>query len=202
VIVPLRKEHAEQVARLHISGIPTGFISSLGERFVTALYEAIVESPFGFGFVEEKNGTVLGFVAFTTSLKGLYKTIFLKRGFYFLFILFRKLISRNTIRKMFETLFYPTRSETKELPQAELLSIAVKQSERGKSIARNLIQHGLRKCNDTGIKKVKALVADFNKPANQLYRTVRFELAGQIESHGIISNIYVIDTDLLKNNPT
>ena len=32
------------VARLHIQGIPTGFISSLGQKFVTALYESIAES--------------------------------------------------------------------------------------------------------------------------------------------------------------
>ena len=40
-IVTLLPEHAEQVAKLHISGIATGFISSLGTDFVKALYCAI-----------------------------------------------------------------------------------------------------------------------------------------------------------------
>ncbi len=40
----LQSEHAEQVARLHIEGIRTGFISSLGIDFVTALYEANAKS--------------------------------------------------------------------------------------------------------------------------------------------------------------
>jgi hypothetical protein len=40
-IITLLPEHAEQVAKLHISGIATGFISSLGMDFVKALYCAI-----------------------------------------------------------------------------------------------------------------------------------------------------------------
>ncbi|MHC5163263.1 MAG: hypothetical protein ACYSO4_09160 [Planctomycetota bacterium] len=45
MIQPLEKEHAAQVAQLHMTGIPTGFISSLGKKFVAALYESIAQSP-------------------------------------------------------------------------------------------------------------------------------------------------------------
>jgi len=38
-----------QLARLHIEGIKTGFISSLWQGFVTALYEAIAEDKNSFG---------------------------------------------------------------------------------------------------------------------------------------------------------
>lgn len=38
-IVLLNKSFAGQVAQLHIDGINTGFISSLGIDFATALYE-------------------------------------------------------------------------------------------------------------------------------------------------------------------
>ena len=48
--VPLKIEHAHDIAALHIQGINTGFISSLGIDFVTALYEAIAKSTSGFGF--------------------------------------------------------------------------------------------------------------------------------------------------------
>ncbi|MGB7581128.1 MAG: hypothetical protein WBL85_01590 [Sedimentisphaerales bacterium] len=44
IIKSLDMSDASQVARLHISGIATGFISLLGQEFVTALYEAIAES--------------------------------------------------------------------------------------------------------------------------------------------------------------
>ena len=53
MIKPLAKNYASQVARLHITGIPTGFISSLGEKFVTALYESVAHNSNSFDLVEE-----------------------------------------------------------------------------------------------------------------------------------------------------
>lgn len=191
-IIPLTKEHASQVARLHISGISAGFISSLGEEFVAALYEAIAESPYGFGFVEEDEGEVAGFIAFTTNLKKLYKTIFLRRGLRFLFILASKLFSFQRIKKILETLFYPGKVAP-ELPQAELLSIAISETQRGKGIAKKLVFRGLDEAAGRDIGRVKVLVADFNKVANKLYQKTGFELFSHIESHGIKSNIYVAD---------
>ena len=44
------------IATLHIKGISTGFISSLGIDFVTALYEAIAQNKSSFGFVARENG--------------------------------------------------------------------------------------------------------------------------------------------------
>lgn len=51
MIKPLLKSYSSQVAKLHISGISTGFISSLELAFVTALYEAIADDENSFGFV-------------------------------------------------------------------------------------------------------------------------------------------------------
>ncbi|MCD6175442.1 MAG: GNAT family N-acetyltransferase, partial [Planctomycetes bacterium] len=192
MIKPLKKEHAVQVARLHIIGIPTGFISSLGEKFMSALYESIAQSPYGFGLVEEIDGKVVGFVAFTTNLKGLYKSIMKKSLFRFGFLLFGKLFSFRTIKKILETLFYPSRVETQGLPKAELLSIAVAESGRGKGVGKQLVQRGLAECRSRGILKVKVLVADFNEPANTLYQKTGFKVTAQIENHGIVSNVYVV----------
>lgn len=194
MIVPLHTQHADQVAALHIAGIPTGFISSLGIKFVTALYRAIAESPYGFGYVEVIDEKVVGFVAFTTNLKGLYKTICRRSGLRFFFLLSSRLISLRTLKKIFETLFYPNKVKTPDLPQAELLSIAVSQTERGKGIAGKLILHGLAESHNAGIDRVKVLVADFNQPANRLYRKTGFEFCCQVDSHGVASNIYVAAT--------
>ena len=188
-------EHARQVAQLHIEGIHTGFISSLGLPFVTALYSAISESPYGFGYVQKEGAQVVGFVAFTTNLKGLYKTICLKKGIRFFFLLASKMFSFRTVKKIFETIFYPQKTEQAELPAAELLSIAVSETQRGKGVAKQLIRYGLHQCKDNNIDKVKVLVADFNKPANALYQSTGFQFVTTIESHGIVSNIYVADTD-------
>ncbi len=195
MIAPLKKNHALQIARLHISGISTGFISSLGEEFVTALYEAIAESPYGFGFVEEEEGEVVGFVAFSTNLKSLYKSIFLKRSLRFFFLLASQLFSLKRIKKIMETLFYPGKVMP-DLPQSELISIAVSETQRGKGIAKKLILRGLEEMSKRDIHKVKVLVADFNEAANRLYQKNGFDFSCRVESHGVKSNIYVADVSV------
>lgn len=186
----LENKHAEQIARLHIEGISAGFISSLGIDFVTALYEAIIQNKASFGFVTEDD-KVLGFVAFTTNLGKLYKSVILKKGLRFAFILASKMLSLQRIKKVFETLFYPSRTKKMNLPSAELLSIVVAPQARRKGRATQLVRKGFRRYQKGGIDKVKVLVGVDNEPANKLYLKCGFELAGQIDNHGIRNNIYV-----------
>ena len=191
----LQSSHAEQIAKLHIEGINTGFISSLGIDFVVSLYEAIAQSKSSFGFVAEKDGKVLGFVAFTTNLSKLYKSVILKRGPLFALLLAGKMLSLERVKRVFETLFYPGRTRKMNLPPAELLSIAVARQERGKGLASQLIEKGFQHCQKTGIDKVKVLIGADNKPGNRLYLKFGFELVGQIVNHGVLSNIYVAQID-------
>jgi len=58
-------------------------------------------------------------------------------------------------------------------------------------VATQLVQAGLQECEKRGIDKIKVLVGAENEPANKLYLKCGFELVGQIENHGILSNIYV-----------
>lgn len=51
--------HCSSVAKLHIDGIRTGFISSLGVDFIIALYKAIAKSKSSFGFMAEKNEKII-----------------------------------------------------------------------------------------------------------------------------------------------
>lgn len=167
---------------------------------MTALYEAIAQSPFGFGFVDEADGTVTGFIAFSEDLKGLYKSVLKKHMIWFSIILASKIVSFKTLKKILETLLYPSHAEAIDLPKAELLSIVVSEQSRGKGIAKSLIRKGLLECPKRDIEKVKVLVADFNKPANALYLKSGFELAAQIKNHGVVSNVYVVSTDHFENN--
>jgi ribosomal protein S18 acetylase RimI-like enzyme len=190
----MRAEHARQVAELHISGIHTGFISSLGLDFVTALYEAIAMSQFCFGLVIEKGDRVAGFIAFTTDINKLYLSLILKRGLRFVLLLAGKLFSFRRIRRMLETIFYPSRVSKMDTPRAELLSVVVAPEEQGKGLSRILACEELAECKRRGIDKVKVLVGANNERANSLYRRCGFELVGQVENHGVLSNVYVVET--------
>ncbi len=194
MIDKLKKQHAAQVADLHISGIPTGFISSLGRGFVTALYEAIYADENSFGFVAlDDSGEVVGFVAFSSNLGSLYKHVALKNFFKFGFILAKKMISLKVVKRVIDNIFYPAKMREMNLPDAELLSIVIGESGRGKGLATELSRAGFKECRARGIDKVKVLVAAENEPANKLYQKVGFIFAQEIDSHGVKSNVYVKD---------
>jgi ribosomal protein S18 acetylase RimI-like enzyme len=187
----LQAEYTGQVAALHVQCISTGFISSMGIDFVTYLYEAIVQSNSSFGVVAVRNEKVLGFAAFTTNINTLYKSIVWRKGLKFALILAGQICSLKRVKKIFETLFYPTRIKNMDLPSAELLSIAVAPEEQRKGLAGQLIEKGFRHYRKIGVDKVKVLIGADNEAGNKLYLKSGFEPAGQIINHGLPSNVYV-----------
>ena len=191
MMIVLSDAYSNQIAKLHIDGIPTGFISSLGINFVTALYEAIAEDENSFGFVAVEDDKVLGFVAFSTNLSKLYKYVALKKGLKFTFILARKMTSLKIFRKVWDNIFYPNKMKKMELPDAELLSIIIAEEGRGKGIARQLIDKSFEECRKRRIDKIKVLVSAENIPANNLYKKCGFEFHSEVDSHSIKSNVYV-----------
>jgi len=190
-IAQLRREHVKDIAALHVRGINNGFISSLGMRFVCCLYEAVLDSPTSFGFVAVEDGTIGGFSVATTNLNELYKSVIVRNSWHFIPLLAVRLLSIRRLKNIFETLFYPSRARQFDVPQAELLAIAVAQKQRRKGIGTALMRRSLAECSARGIDKVKILVGAANESANAFYLKCGCELAGQIENHGTPSNIYV-----------
>ena len=194
-IALLTPKHAMDAAKLHIQGIHMGFISSLGVEFVAALYRAIALDPKSFGYVAIKEGQVVGFATFTENLKGLYKSILTKNGLRFAFLLFWKMFSWEFIRKIFETLFYPSRIKKYQFPEAEFLSMAVSPDARGHGLATRFVKTGFKECQKRDIKELKILAATTIGPINKMYEKYGFKVSAQIENHGIVSNVYVVSTD-------
>ncbi len=187
----LQVEYAQQVAALHIRCISGGFISSMGIDFVTCLYEAIAQSKSSFGVVAVRNGKVLGFAAFTANINALYKSIVFRKGLKFALLLAGHMFSPKRVKGIFETVFYPVRIKSMNLPSAELLSIAVAGEEQRKGLAGELIKTGFRHCHKKGVDKVKVLIGADNMVGNKMYLKYGFEPAGQINNHGVLSNIYI-----------
>jgi ribosomal protein S18 acetylase RimI-like enzyme len=187
----LQVKYAPQVAALHIQCISTGFISSLGVDFVTSLYEAIAQSKSSFGVVAVRNNKVLGFAAFTTNINLLYKSIVLGKGLKFALLLAGRMFSLKRLKRVFETLFYPARIDKMNLPSAELLSIAVIGEKQRKGLAGKLIEMGFQHYREAGVNRVKVLIGADNSVGNKFYLKYGFEHAGQINNHGVLSNIYI-----------
>jgi ribosomal protein S18 acetylase RimI-like enzyme len=189
----IEKDLFPEIAVLHIQGIPTGFISSLGQEFVAVLYEAIAKDKNSFGFVAVEEDELLGFVAFSINLSKLYKHVALKKGFKFVFVLAKRMLSLQVIKKVWDNLFYPSKMRKMDLPDAELLSIVIAPEGRGRGIAKQLVDAGFGECLKRKIEKVKVLVAADNEAANKLYKKCGFQFHSEMNSHGIKSNIYVAE---------
>ena len=187
----LNEIYAEEVARLHSCGITTGFLSSLGPKFLAALYKALAQNENAFGFVGCENEQVLGYIAFTDNLSRLYKTVLKQNIFRFSIIVALKMLRLSRIKKVFQVLLYPGKTQKLDLPASELLAIVIADHARGLGLATKLIQAGLEECKKRNIDRVKVLVAVDNQPANQLYLKIGFQRVSSILSHNIPSNIYV-----------
>ena len=79
------------------------------------------------------------------------------------------------------------------LPAAELLSIVVSPKERGRGIANRLVEAGFEECKKRNINKAKVLVRPENIAANKLYQNCGFKFFKTINSHGFVSNIYIVE---------
>ena len=199
-VKPMTTAHAKAAARLHRGRIPTGFLSKLGSLFLRQLYAAIPSSPSGFGFVwQDPSGEVLGFITCAESTGRLYKQSLKRRGLLMALPLVKFVLRPSFIKRMLETLRYPS-EVSQELPQAEVLSIAVARHAAGKGVGKALMSAALEGLTRRGIDNVKVACAAANDVANAFYRRCGFELVQTQEHHGLPMNLYVAKD--LKSRPT
>jgi ribosomal protein S18 acetylase RimI-like enzyme len=190
-ICPLTAGHAAQVAALHQAGIHTGFLSSLGPRFLTQLYAAIPATAAGFGFVAESQGRVIGFIACAERLGAVYKQALRARGLRMALALFPAIFRWGVARRIVETLLYPSRL-VDNYPAAEVLSVVVAPAARGLGAARDLMNQAFAEFRRRGIHQLKVQVWTENPAAKRYYEKCGFHLAGQMSHHENILDVYVI----------
>lgn len=183
------------VAKLHITGINQGFLSSLGEDFLALLYQAIDESENSTLIVHRLNGDIVGFVAGAQGLGEIYKII-LKHWWKLFVSLLPSLFSLKKIERILETVFYEKKSAKFEfvIPDSELLSIVVKDEYRGQGIAGQLLNELAEYFRSRDIDQFKIIVGESLMPAHQFYLKMGAVSVGEIMLHGDnISIVYVYD---------
>lgn len=190
----MRPGDADEVARLHVEGIPTGLLAELGAKFLARVYRALAECEEGFVFVATCAGDrVVGFVAGVTSVRAMYKRVLQKHGLSFGLAALKYVFSARMIRRILNTLRYPAKVES-QYPDAELLSIVVAPEARGSGAATALLEALLAEFHARSVGEIKVMVGPDLERANAYYRKHGFRLAGQITSHGHPANIYTLDT--------
>lgn len=176
-----KKEDARQIAEIHKQEISEGFLSSLPLQFLIKLYEEIIVSKLGFCIIARENGNVIGFVAGTTNLNAFYRYFISHSFFRAMFILFPQIFSFKSLKKIIESLIYPAKE--KELPSAELLTIAVKKEFQGQHIAGDMLQLFIEEMKNSGVSIFKVLVGKELKSAIRFYEKTGFQYFSEVSVH-------------------
>lgn len=189
--IKLAKENdAGQIADIHQREIKKGFLSTLNKSFLAIIYSAIIESKDGFCVAAEENKEIVGFIAGTTNL-GRFYFYFLKKYFFqVVFFLFPQFFSFKKIKKILEVLIYPKKE--KELPKAELLTIAVKNQFQGQGIAGQMFERFVAEMKSRGVDNFKVMVGEKLLSAIKFYEKSGFKFVKNIDIHGNdISRLYI-----------
>lgn len=177
---PARRGDEASIAGLHVNGIETGFLSSLGNRFLRLLYSRLLTSPGGNTFVAVQDDNVVGFVAGSESTGDFYREFLRSSFLQAMWALLPALIRPQVWKKVFETLRY---GGSDDAASAELLSMAVAPSVRGRGVGRALVDALLGEFEGRSVQGVRVVVGAENEAAIGLYRRAGFEEPVELEMH-------------------
>lgn len=194
IIEKAEKKDCEVVANIHFEEINQGFLNTLGKKFLRLFYEFMTVSPNAFLIVARNEDEVVGFISGCTNLKEFYKEFFNNYKIRSFFILFKKIFNFSIIKKIWETIKY-SKKDDPELPQAELLSMAVKREFQGRGVAQDLLNLLVAEMEKRGIKSFKVITGENLVSANKFYQKSGFKFHSKIFVHkNSPSNTYIYKT--------
>jgi ribosomal protein S18 acetylase RimI-like enzyme len=188
---PLQARDYRKVAQVHATCIDRGFLSSLGERFLALLYEAIDADENSILILEKSNDDLLGFVAGGRGMKLIYRKLL--RSFPRLFIaLAPAMLNPMRVKRIFELMCFGRRQKPVPLcPGAELYSLAVVGSARGSGVAKKLYESLGQRFVQEGETAFCMVVGETLSPAHRFYQKMGAVSLAQITVHkGQSSTLY------------
>jgi len=173
-------DDAGAAARLHATRITEGFLSFLGPGFLTRLYRRITRTPGSFLLVAVADGAVVGFIAGTADLGGLYRTFLARDGVAAGLACAPRLV--RGWRRVLETLRHGGGGAGTGRG-TELLSVAVDPGWSGRGVGGDLVAAFLDRVAGSGATEAYVVVGADNAGAIGLYRRAGFVTADEFELH-------------------
>lgn len=185
----------KRIALIHMQELKSGFLSSLGIRLLSGLYNTIIKQ--GILLVSIEGQRIDGFISFSPNTKKLMIGFLISSPLNFLRLSLRFFRNPAFLRKSVETLSVPFKSSHRnnsksDLPYAELLSIAVDSTIQKSGIGSQLLMALENEIRGIGIREYKVIAGANLVSANQFYLKNGFTFLKQITIHGNeLSNVYV-----------
>lgn len=182
-----RGPDAPVAASLHADQIAGGFLSFLGVGFLTRLYRRIPRSPGSFLLVAEAEGRVIGFVAGSGDVRGLYRSFLWHDGAAAALSVAGRLLRRW--RLAVETLRHGSAEAGGKGEGVELLAIAVEPGHQGAGVGRALVGSFLDRVGQGPDPAAYVVVASDNAAAVGLYLRAGFGVDREFELHSGTSSL-------------
>jgi len=182
----------KRIAEIHIAEIPAGFLSGLGEKFLTRLYQELARATGSFLLIAFDDKRVAGFLCAGVDTKSIVKTV-LKRSAFSLFpTLLLKLLSFKTVKKVIETLKYPSQKISLDLPASEILNFCVSSAYQRKGMGRKLFVEMVEEFKRRSVYEIKIVTGENQQRAQSFYESLDAVKVAEIEVHkGVKSMVYV-----------
>jgi ribosomal protein S18 acetylase RimI-like enzyme len=182
---------ADALARLHRDGMPDAFLPALGSGVMRRMYRALATDRDAVALVAENGAGIVGFATGTTSVRRSYRRFLIRHGIPAAVAAAPRLVRPAVLHRLREIASYPDGDG--QLPEAELLSIAVAPEGRNRGLGQSLVREAIDGLGASGAPEVKVVVGATNEPANRLYERTGFHLKARIDVHaGTASNVWVI----------
>jgi len=198
-IVPMNLKHKHAVAELHRISIRTGLIAGLGQRFCEQLYWGMANTPYSFVLVvDDDQQNTMGFVCATSNASKMYSFVLMKRCFHLFFSVIHKLIRPSVILSAIKSILRPRTLKKSaqpdwDLPDAEIISIAVRPESQGRNIGTQLLKAALKRLKQMNCDRVHVVTSDDNEKATAFYMKHGFKLLGKKTHHSWLVRIFVLD---------
>lgn len=181
VVRPGGEPDAGPAARLHAGRITDGFLSFLGPAFLTRLYRRIIRTPSSFLLVADASGDVVGFIAGSADVGGLYRS-FLARDGIAAGLAAAPRLARGW-RRVLETLRHGSSDGNGTGRGTELLAVAVDPTHEGRGVGSALVAAFLDRIRTSGTTEAYVVVGADNHGAIGLYTRAGFVAGAEFELH-------------------
>ena len=176
--------YINQLARIHREEIKEGFLSTLGVPFLRRLYHALVRSQYACVIAAVGDEQILGFICGSWNTGRIYREFLTRWGLLAAPVLLPKLLTFARLRKVLETLFYPSRAENQDFPREEILNFCVTAACQRKGVGKRLFFALMEEFRRRGVQAVKIVTGEGQKSARAFYESLGMSQAGEISIHG------------------
>lgn len=177
------KEIVDEVVKIHIDTFQGFFLTFLGRGFLEQLYRGYIEHNQSNLIIAKQNQEIVGFIAYSFDISGLYKFLIKKRLFLFAWYSLIAFIKNPKILFRLLSAFTKSDEVSRDEKYIELASIGVKTSVKAQGIGSSMISF-LKQQIDFNEYKYISLETDAkdNEYANKFYQKNGFILVRTYET--------------------